>query len=165
MIVSLVVAMDRQGGIGKDGALPWHLPADLKRFKQLTMGHHLIMGRLTYQSIGRVLPGRVMIVVSRNPDYQAPGCLMAHSIEQALNLAETRGESEAFVIGGGKIFAQAIYLADRIYLTEVDAVLDCDTFFPIFDREAWVKIESSSHPADEQNPYASKYHILQRVSR
>jgi dihydrofolate reductase len=156
--------MDERRGIGKDGDLPWHLPSDLKRFKQLTMGHHLIMGRHTYQSIGRLLPGRIMIVVSRQQDYQAPGCLVAHSLEQALALAQNRGEIEVFVIGGGELFAEAINLADRIYLTEVQTVVECDTFFPDFMQNAWVEVDSSYHKADENNPYASHFRILERAS-
>ncbi len=107
--------MDEIGGIGKDNGLPWHLSSDLKRFKQLTMGHHLIMGRKTYETIGKPLPGRITIVITRNLQYQAEGCLVAPSLEKALDLARGNGETETFIAGGGEIFAIALPLADRIY--------------------------------------------------
>src|SRR5262252_4069736 len=100
MIVSLIVAMDEAGGIGKDGGLPWRLPSDLKRFKEITMGHHIIAGRKTYESIGKPLPGRQTIVVTRNPDYEAEGSSVVHSLAQAIELARSRGETEAIIIGG-----------------------------------------------------------------
>lgn len=162
MIVSLIVAMDEKGGIGKTGALPWRLPADLRRFKQLTMGHHLIMGRKTYQSIGRPLPGRTMIVVTRNREYQPEGCLVLGSFEAALDLARERGETEVFVIGGSEIFAQALPIADRLYLTRVHAAVQTDVSFPPFNEEAWVEKGRQLHPADEHNPYASTFRILER---
>ena len=127
MIVSLIAALDEAGGIGKDGGLPWRLSADLRRFKALTMGHHLIVGRKTYVSIGRPLPGRTLIVLTRDPTFAAPGCLLAASLEQALALAGRRGESEAFIGGGGEIFAQAMPLAGRLYLTHVHTLAACDT--------------------------------------
>ncbi len=153
MIVSLLVAMDERRGIGKDGRLPWHLSADLKRFKGLTMGHHLIMGRKTYESIGRPLPGRTMIVITRNPEYHPEGCQVAHSLAEALDMAQERGESEAFVIGGGQIFAQALPHADRLYLTLVHTVTEADTLFPALEQDLWIEEESSYHPADEKNQF------------
>ena len=160
MIVSLLVAMDEHNGIGKDGRLPWHLSIDLKRFKALTMGHHVIMGRKTYASIGRPLPGRVMVIVTRSPEYQAEGCLVAHSLEEALGITEQAGESEAFVIGGGQIFAQALPLADRIYLTRVETVSEADVFFPEFHARDWDIHETFEFPADEKNQFPSKYQLL-----
>ncbi|MBN1145992.1 MAG: dihydrofolate reductase [Anaerolineales bacterium] len=162
MIISLIVAMDEKGGIGKDGSIPWRLSADLKLFKQTTMGHHLVMGRLTYESIGHPLPGRTNIVVTRNPDYQAPGCLLAHSVAAALALAESRGETEVFVIGGGQIYSLALRLADRIYLSRVHAQVDCDVFFPEFDERDWVEMESAFYPADEKNQYPFTFQLLGR---
>ena len=160
MIVSLLVAMDEQNGIGKDNRLPWHLSADLKRFKALTMGHHVIMGRKTYESIGRPLPGRVNVIITRSPDYQAEGCVIAHSLREALSIAELAGESEAFVIGGGQIFAQALPLADRIYLTRVHTISQADVFFPPFDIEDWSLQATSEVPADNKNQYSSTYMML-----
>ena len=108
MIRSIIVAMDERGGIGLNNRVPWHIPADLRRFKALTMGHHLIVGRKTYESIGRVLPGRTMIIVSRSKDYRAEGCWVVSSLQGALRLAEEGGETEVFIGGGGMIYAQAL---------------------------------------------------------
>jgi dihydrofolate reductase len=154
--------MDEEGCIGFEGRVPWHLSADLKRFKRLTMGHHLIMGRLTYQSIGFPLPGRTNIVVTRTPAYLAPGCQVVYSLEKALALAQGRGESEAFIIGGGQIFAISLDLADRLYLTRVHARVDCDVFFPTFEPGDWVEVESVYQPADEQNQYSFTFQLFER---
>jgi len=162
VIISLVVAMDEAGGIGKMGKLPWHLSADLKRFKNLTWGHHLIMGRKTYESIGRVLPGRTNVVITRSVTFQAEGCLVAGSLAAALKMAEERGEQEAFVIGGGQIFAQALPTAQRLHLTRVHARLDCDVFFPPLDEMEWVELERSQHPADDKNEYPATYFLMER---
>jgi dihydrofolate reductase len=165
VIISLIVAMDEGRGIGIDGHLAWHLSADLKRFKSITMGHHLIMGRKTYDSIGRPLPGRTMIVVSRNPEFQAEGCLMAHSLEEALDLARQGGESEVFIIGGGEIFAQALGLAERMYLTQVHATTEADVFFPEFDGDDWIEIKSEEHEADARNDHPTTFKILESRRR
>lgn len=163
MIVSLLVALDERNGIGLRGGLPWHLAADLKRFKALSMGHHLIMGRKTWDSIGRALPGRTSIIISHDPEYQAEGCLVAHSLDEGLSLAESRGEEEAFVIGGGEIFALALPLADRIYLTRVHAVVAADTFFPEFDTSEWRVVEQAKQPQDEKNQYPFTFYRLDRI--
>ena len=163
MTISLLVAMDEKRGIGKDGRLPWRLSSDLKRFRELTMGHHIIVGRKTFESIGKPLPGRQTIVVTRNPGYTVQGCLIARSVESAVELAESRGETEAFVIGGADIYAQALGIAARIYLTEVHAEVDADTFFPEFDRSAWTERECTFQPADEKNQHACTFRLLERV--
>jgi dihydrofolate reductase len=160
MMVSIIVAMEELGGIGKDGKLPWHLPADLKRFKNLTLGHCLVMGRKTYHSIGRPLPGRTSLVISRNPDFRAAGCHIIQSFSKALEVADMIGEEQVFVIGGGEIFKLALPRADRIYLTEVHVHLDCDTFFPEYDPQEWILVQQSYHPVDEKNPYAMTFKIL-----
>ncbi|MBE0411613.1 MAG: dihydrofolate reductase [Anaerolineales bacterium] len=167
MIVSLIVALDEKGGIGLEQRLPWRLSADLKRFKSLTMGHHLIMGRKTYETIGKPLPGRTTIIITRNPHYSAPGCsevqcLIAQSLKQALKLASDCGDDEVFIIGGGQIFNQSLQLADRIYLTQVHAEVDADTFFPLLDQNQWSEVKSSYHPADELNQYPTTFKILSR---
>jgi dihydrofolate reductase len=162
MVVSLIVAMDEARGIGREGKLPWHLGADLKRFKRLTMGHHLVMGRKTYQSIGRSLPGRVIIVVTRQTSYNLGGCLVTHSLEEALALARERGESEVFIAGGREIFAQALPFADRIYLTEVHTRAACDVFFPDIVREMWIVKESVANTADDANDYPFTYSLLEK---
>ncbi len=163
MIVSLLVAMDERGGIGLHNRLPWHLSADLKRFKELTLGHHVIMGRKTYESIGRNLPGRIMLVLTRDKDFKAEGALVAGSLPSALDLAARAGEDEAFIIGGGQVFAQALPLADRIYLTRVHATLDADVFVPAFDEHLWRQTCLSTHQADEKNDYPYSFYILEKI--
>jgi dihydrofolate reductase len=162
VIISLLVAMDEKRGIGKDGKLPWRLSSDLKRFRELTMGHHIIVGRKTFESIGKPLPGRRTIVVTRNPSFKVEGCLIAGSVQDALDLAEARGENEAFVIGGADIYAQALDVADRIYLTEVHAEVDADTFFPEINASAWTEKDCSYQPADEKNQHACTFRRLDR---
>ncbi len=164
MIISIIVAMDETRGIGVEGRLPWHLPADLKRFKSLTMGHHLIMGRKTFASIGRPLPGRTTIIVTRDQSFQPEGCLVAHSLETALEFARLDLEDNVFVIGGAEIFVQAIELADRIYLTQVHSSLPADVYFPEFAAADWQETESEYHPADEKNRYPFTYKTLARVN-
>lgn len=164
MLISLLVAMDEGGGIGRDNRLPWRLSADLRRFKRLTMGHHMLMGRKTYESIGRALPGRTTIVVTRQADYQAEGCTVAHSLEEGIELAKGAGEEELFVIGGGEIFQQALPLAGRIYLTEVHGRAGCDVFFPRLEEGEWRTVEVEEVGADEVNEYATTYRVLERVN-
>jgi dihydrofolate reductase len=144
--LSLIVAMARNRVIGRDGKLPWHLSADLKRFKALTMGHHIIMGRKTWESIGRPLPGRTSIVITRDPAYAAPGAHAVDSLSSALKMA--RHDPEVFVIGGGEIYREALPLADRIYLTEVDAEFSGDTFFPALSPGKW-HVSRREHSAAE----------------
>lgn len=134
-LVSLLVAVARNGVIGRNNALPWHLPDDLKRFKALTLGHAVVMGRKTYQSIGKALPGRDNIVVTRQPRYAAPGCRVAHTLEDAIS-AVPIGKT-VYVIGGADIFALALPLASRLDVTEIDADVEGDVFFPEYDRSEW----------------------------
>lgn len=169
MIISLIVAMDETRGIGKGNLLLWRQSTDMQRFKNLTMGHHVIMGRKTYESIGRPLPGRTMIVLTHNPAYQPPGQAIsaqpiqfAGSLQQALALAQAAGEGEAFVVGGGEIFALALPLAGRIYLTTVLTHLECDTFFPQFEPSEWRVIAETTLPADEKNQYPTRFQIYER---
>ena len=162
MIVSLIAAMDRRRGIGVDNQLPWRLSADLKRFRELTMGHHIIVGRKTFESIGRPLPGRGMIVVTRDQNYWAEGCDVAHSVEEAIEMARGRGESEVFICGGAQIYAQTIGFADRMYLTLVDAEVAADTFFPEFDEREWREQESVYQPADDKNQHPFTFKLLLR---
>jgi dihydrofolate reductase len=162
MIVSLIVAIDEAGGIGKDGRLPWRLSSDLKRFKEITMGHHIIAGRKTYESIGKPLPGRETIVVTRNPGYTEEGISVAHSLAEAIELARSRGETEAIIVGGAEIYREALALVDRIYLTQVAATVDADTYFPEWDVGQWKVEESGTIPADEKNQYACSFKVLSR---
>ena len=154
--------MDRKRGIGVDNKLPWRLSADLKRFRELTMGHHIIVGRKTFESIGRALPGRRMIVVTRDSAYKTEGCDIAYSVEDATRLARERGESEVFICGGAEIYAQSIGIADRMCLTFVDAEVAADTFFPEFDELEWSEQESFYQPADERNQYPFTFKALIR---
>ena len=160
MIISLLVAMDERRGIGKAGGLPWRLSTDLKRFRNLTMGHHIIVGRKTFESIGRPLPGRQTIILTRNESFRPEGCFVARSVEDALRLAEDRGESEAFICGGAEIYAQSLDKADRIYLTLVHADSEADTFFPDYNGDQWIERESEHHSADEKNQHAFTFKLL-----
>ncbi len=152
MRISLIVAMSRNRAIGRDNALPWRLPADLARFKQLTMGHTLVMGRKTWDSIGRALPGRRTIVVSRRPDFGAPGAELAGSLDQALEMAA--GDAEVFIAGGAEIFAAALPRAGRVYMTLIDAEIPGDTFFDEMNEPDWALVSSEAHAPDEKNAYA-----------
>jgi dihydrofolate reductase len=165
MLISLIAAMDQEWGIGKGGQVPWHLGADLQRFKRLTLGHPVIMGRKTFASIGRALPGRTNIVITRQRSLEAPDCQVVSSLDRALKLAEQGGACEAFVIGGGEIYAQALPRAGRLYLTRLDTLAGCDVFFPAFDSAEWQEIERSENPADEKNQYASTFCVLERKMR
>jgi dihydrofolate reductase len=133
--IAIIVAMARNRVIGIENRLPWHLPDDLKHFKALTMGHHIIMGRLTYESIGRPLPGRSTIIVSRDADYRVPGCMTRTSLESAL--AACGDDTEVFFVGGASLYAQALPYAQRLYLTEIQQDVEGDAYFPEFDRSAW----------------------------
>ena len=157
---SLVVAVSRNGVIGRDNQLPWRLPADLAFFKRTTMGHPLIMGRRTYESIGKPLPGRQNIVVTTQRGYAAPGCTVVHSLEEALRAAA--GAEEACIIGGSALFETSLPSADTIYLTEVDAEVPGDVFFPPFDRSEWAETELESHPADPRHAYPFRILRLDR---
>ncbi len=162
MIVSLIAAMDNRRGIGIENRLPWRLSADLKRFRELTMGHHIFVGRKTFESIGKPLPGRQMIVITRDREFLADGCAVCHSLPEALDFARLRGEEEVFIIGGAQIYEQALPLADRLYLTLVDAEIVADTFFPMFDAQDWNERERLAHPADEKNQFPFTFSLLVR---
>ena len=154
--VSLIVAMAKNRVIGKNNSLPWHLPADLKHFKALTMEHHIVMGRKTYESIGKPLPGRTSVVVTRNVKYSMPGVIVANSLKAAI--AACGEDQEIFVIGGAELYRQAIALADRIYLTEIDANMEGDAHFTELDFNAWQESARVSHSPDEKNRYP--YHFV-----
>jgi dihydrofolate reductase len=157
---SLVVAMARNRVIGRNNALPWRLPAELAHFKRVTLGHPIIMGRKTYESIGKPLPGRLNIVVSRNRGFAAPGCTVVDSLEKAY---EAAGDvDEVSIIGGTSLFAAALPTADCIHLTEVDADVEGDTWFPDFDRGEWREQEVGRHPADERHAYPFRILQLER---
>ena len=158
MRVSLIAAAGENGVIGRRNALPWHLPADLRHFKRLTLGHHLILGRKTWEAVGKPLPGRRTIVVTRRPDYPLPdGVERAGSVEEALAHAERQGEDEAFVAGGAEIYRASLRRADRIYLTRIHHDFAGDALFPELDAAEWELASRQDHPADAQNPYAFSF--------
>lgn len=162
MIISAIVATDKNNVIGKDNQIPWYLPADLSYFKKTTLEHHLIMGRNSFRSIGRPLPKRVNIVVTRDPFFTADGVLVAHSVEEALGMAFDGGEEEVFIIGGGEIYRETADLWDRVYLTEVDLEAEGDVFFPTLDPAVWTEVWREAHEPDEKNKWAYTFRILER---
>ena len=153
--------MTRNRVIGRDNALPWRLPADLQHFKATTMGKPVLMGRKTFDSIGRPLPGRVNLVLTRDVHWQAPGIVVAHSIEDAL--ARASEAPEVAGIGGAEIFRLLLPLASRIHLTRIEADIPGDTFFPALDATQWIEVERQRRPADERNAYDMEFVTLQRV--
>lgn len=161
MIVSIIAAVSENNVIGSKGRLPWSLPADMKRMKTLTMGHPLIMGRKTHESVGRALPGRRNIVVTRMHTAY-PGCEIAVSMEEALAAVKNDPSGEAFVFGGGEIYRQATEVADRIYLTRVRATVDGDAFFPEIDMKKWKEISREDHPADAENEHPFSFITYER---
>lgn len=163
--ISIIVAVAENGVIGRGNDLPWRLSADLRRFKQLTMGHAVIMGRRTYESIGRPLPGRRMIVVTRQQGYRVDGGEAVSSLQLACERAAAHGDDEAMVIGGAEIFQQALPLADRLYFTRVHARPDGDVFFPAYDVAQWQLTSSEPHAADDKNEYPFSFEIYQRIVR
>jgi len=163
MMVSCIVAMNPDGVIGVKGKIPWYLPADLKFFRKTTTPHHVIMGRQTYESIGKPLPNRINIVISRNAYYLSTGCLIAHSIEEALNIAADHGESEAFIIGGAQLYQSTASLWDKLYLTTVEVeVPQADAYFPVISLEDWSLLSSSSFLPDEKNKMSYRFDIYSK---
>ena len=141
--LSLIVAIAHNQVIGANNTLPWHLPEDLKRFRALTTGHHIIMGRKTYESLNRLLPGRTTVIVTRNPDYKGPGALIATSLKQAIALCGD--DDEVFLIGGAELYRDGLQLADKLYLTAIDAEFEGDVFFPEFDQAIWQETSREAH--------------------
>jgi dihydrofolate reductase len=160
MTLSIIVAMAKNGVIGKSGGLPWYLPAELAYFKKVTTGHPIIMGRKTHESIGRALPDRKNIVITHDKDYKAKGCVVVDSLESAVKAA--KGAEEAFIIGGESIYKLALPKADKLYLTKIDADIDGDRFFR-YDTSEWKQVWSEKHAKDEKNPYDFEFTMLERV--
>ena len=161
MIISLVVAMDNNRVIGNKGDIPWHLSSDLKNFKSITMGKPIVMGRKTHESIGRPLPGRENVVITRDKDYQSQGCTVLHSLECVY--AKFNQLDEIMIIGGAELYRQTLDRAERIYLTEVHAQCDGDTFFPELDQTKWTEIERKDYMAGEKNDFDFSFVLLERV--
>jgi dihydrofolate reductase len=164
MRISILVAVAENGIIGRRGQLPWRLSDDLRRFKQLTTGHAIIMGRRTWESIGRALPGRRTVVVSRSLDFRpnVAGVETATGLDQALEIAEAAGDEEAFVVGGAELYRESLSRADRLYLTRVCAAVDGDTSFPNIEWKNWQLAESEDHDANEKNEYAYRFETYDR---
>ncbi|MDF2856933.1 MAG: dihydrofolate reductase [Neobacillus sp.] len=160
-MISFIVAMDENRVIGKDNQLPWHLPEDLKFFKRVTMGHPIAMGRKTHESIGRILPGRENMIITRQPDYQREGCTVFHSIGDFVEYTR-RTNDEIFIIGGAEIFKGTFEYADRLYITHIHDRFEGDTFFPKFNVSEWELISSEQGMKDEKNPYDYEYKIYDR---
>ena len=163
MKVSLIVAAGENNVIGQRGDLPWRLPEDLKRFRALTTGHHILMGRRTWDSIGRPLPGRTSLVLSRSKSLELPGARVLPDLTEALKAAQSAGETEAFVIGGASLYAEALPLADRIYLTRVHAAPEGDVFLPPIDTSLFEEERGKTHPADSKHTFSFNFSILSRV--
>ena len=162
MKISMIAAMAHDRVIGKDNQMPWHLPADLAHFKRVTLGKPVLMGRKTFESIGRPLPGRRNLVISRNPGYQAEGIEVVGSVEAALALLAGNSVEELMVIGGGHLYAEMLPRADCLYLTRIDLAVEGDTRFPAFDDGQWQRVDCESHPADEKNPHPYSFETWQR---
>lgn len=154
--LAIIVAMARNRAIGLNNTLPWRCPEDLRRFKAVSMGHHLIMGRKTFDSIGRPLPGRTTVVVTRDPGLKIEGCLIAHSLPEAV--AACAGDSDVFIVGGADIYAQSLALADTLYITEIRQDVAGDAFFPEFDRDAW--LETSREACSQETPQPLEFDFV-----
>lgn len=164
MKLSIIVAMSANRVIGRNNALPWKLKADLARFQRLTMGHCLLMGRNTFESIGRPLPGRKMVVLTCRPDYAPPGVVVAHSLDEALrSVVEGGADDEVFVAGGEQLYRQTIARAERLYLTLVHGEFEGDAHFPEFDVGSWTLLSREDHPADADNPHPFSFLVYDRA--
>lgn len=161
-MISLLLAMDKNQLIGKDNDLPWRLPADLAYFKRVTMGHPIIMGRKTYDSIGRPLPGRENIIITRDTTYKAEGCKVIHSIDEIVKMSEET-DQELFVIGGAEIFKEILPHSDRLYITEIEEEFEGDTYFPVFNKIEWKVISKEKGIKDEKNPYEYTFLVYEKI--
>lgn len=161
-MISLIVAMDKHRLIGRDNQLPWHLPQDLAYFKKVTMNHKIIMGRKTFESIGRPLSGRENIIVTRDLTYSQEGCTILHSIDEILELS-SRSDEELFVIGGAEIFKEILPVSDRLYITEIDDVFEGDTYFPDRKETEWKKISVEKGTRDKKNPYDFEFVVYEKI--
>ena len=165
MIISSIAAMSSNRAIGKENDLPWHMPEDFKFFKRMTKGHHILMGRRNFNSIGNCpLKHRVNIVMTRNPFFIATGIVVVHDLEEGIAFAESNGEQELFIIGGEEVYRQALEYCDRIYLTEIDVVVSgADAFFPEFDLNEWKEVSREPHFKNERNPYDYTFVTYERL--
>jgi dihydrofolate reductase len=166
MTISMIAALAKNGVIGKANDLPWQLPDDMKFFMQTTKGHHVIMGRKNYESLPekfRPLPNRISIVLTRQNDFNAPGCTIVHQLEEGVRLAEKNGEQELFIIGGSEIYQLGMPMADKLYLTEIDATMEGDTFFPPYDKKIWRETSRQHHAVDDRHQFAFDFVIYKKI--
>ncbi len=165
MIISMIAALSKNRTIGKNNDLPWKLPDDMKFFMQKTKGHHTIMGRKNYDSIPekfKPLPNRTNIVVTHQTGFKAPGCIVVDSLQEGLTIAQNNGEPETFIIGGAEIYKLGFPFATRLYLTEIDAEINGDTYFPEFDRKEWREISRQHHSKDERHAYNFDFVVYEK---
>jgi len=161
-MISIIAAMSNSRVIGKNNKMPWHLPADLKHFKSVTLGKPIIMGRKTFESIGKALPGRRNMVITRQ-EREFPDCEVFHSLEAALDAVAM--EPEVMIIGGANVYAQVLPKVQRMYLTFIDIDVDGDAFFPAWDKSIWQEVSSEAHDPDDKNPYAYRFVVLDRMDK
>lgn len=162
MTLSIIVAASENNVIGVNNHLPWHLPVDMKYFKDTTMGKPIVMGRKSFEELGRVLPGRPNIMITRQPEYTAEGLYVVPSLEAGIEKAKTFGTEEIFITGGGEIFKMALSIVDRLYLTRVHAEVSGDTYFPEFDPRGWKLVKNDRHEKDEKHAYALTFQVWER---
>ncbi len=165
MIISIIAAVAKNGVIGKANDLPWRLPDDMKFFMQTTSGHHVVMGRKNYESLPekfKPLPNRTNIVITRQKNFKADGCTVANQLEDGIRLAERNGEKELFIIGGAEIYNLALPMTDTLYLTEIDAEIEGDTFFPEWNKKEWTEISRQHHVADAKHQFAFDFVVYKR---
>lgn len=162
MVISCIVASAKNNVIGKDNKMPWHLPADLAYFKKITSGHHILLGRKNFESIGRPLPNRTNVIITGDKEFACSNCMVTYSIEEALSVAYNNGEEEVFIIGGGMIYEQSKDLWDKIYLTEIDLEVEGDVFFPELNWEKWELISSQENEKDDKNQYNYTFKVFHR---
>ncbi len=168
MVVSAIAALSKNRVIGKNNDLPWRLPDDMRFFMETTKGHHVVMGRKNYDSLHpkfKPLPHRTNIVITRQQNFQAPGCIVMHAVEPAIELARKNADDECFIIGGAEIYRLAMPYTTRLYLTEIDAEIDGDTMFPEIAGKDWREVSRVHHPADERHVYAFDFVIYERISQ
>ena len=166
MTISMIAAVSKNGVIGKNNDLPWHLPDDMKYFMQTTKNHCVIMGRKNYESLPekfRPLPNRQNIVVTRNVNFSAPGCTVAHTLQDAVLMADKTFPDEVFLIGGSQIYTEGLLISQKLYLTEIKATIDGDVYFPAFDRTIWKEVSRVSHPVDEKHLFGFDFVIYSRI--
>jgi len=164
MIISCIVAKTKNNVIGKNNTMPWHISDDLKYFKKTTSGHTIILGKNNFESIGRALPNRTNIILTRNQSFKCSGCIIMDSIEKALKYAYETGEDEVFIIGGGQIYDQTTVYWDKLYITEIDTELEGDVFFPSIDKSEWKLISEECHQKSEKNEYDFCFKVYERTN-